>query len=88
MWYVFIIPFVAFFITFLCIAGSVFRAHKHSNDTMQDMVNTISAYAEKEVQQAFTTKHEETKTCEYCGSKISNNNSKCDSCGAKGNKGK
>ena len=83
MWYVFVIPFAIFFIVFLVIAKHFFNVHRHNDDTMEDMISTISAYAEKQVQETFEQPKEETKTCEYCGSTIPANSKKCDSCGAK-----
>ena len=47
MWYVFVIPFAIFFIVFLVIAKHFFNVHRHNDDTMEDMISTISAYAEK-----------------------------------------
>ena len=83
MWYVFVIPFVIFFVVFLFIAKSFFRSHKHAKDTMEDMVHTITAYAEKQVEETLAQPKEETKICEYCGSTVASGSKKCDSCGAK-----
>lgn len=87
MWYVFVIPFIIFFIVFLVIVKNFFRAHKHTGDTMEDMITTISAYAEKQMEDTMkeidNSSREQTKTCEYCGSTISAGSSQCDSCGAK-----
>ena len=82
MWYVFVIPFAIFFIVFLIIAKSFFRSHKRAKDSMEDMIHTISAYAEQHVEEIAEHK-EETKICEYCGSSIPANSAQCDSCGAK-----
>ena len=65
------------------IAISAFKSHKKAGDTMQNMINTVSAYAEKEIQEIIEQPIEETKTCEYCGSTMSAHSSQCDSCGAK-----
>ncbi len=87
MFFLPIIIFGVFFIVFLIIGLSAFKSHKHVGDTMQDMINTVSAYAEKEfnnaIEQLDNKPHEKQKTCEYCGSAISAGSSKCDSCGAK-----
>ena len=86
MWYIPIIAFGIFFVIFLAIAISAFRSHKHTGDTMRNMINTVSAYAEKEIENVFNPPKEETKICEYCGSTIPNGNTKCNSCGAKAKK--
>ena len=82
----FFLPFIIFslfFIAFLVIALSAFKNHKKTTDTMTNMINTVSAYAENEIEKAFDEPKQETKVCEYCGSIISANETKCNSCGAK-----
>ena len=86
----FFLPFVifgVFFVVFLVIGLNAFKSHKHTTDTMTNMINTVSAYAEKQTtdisQQADNQAKQETKICEYCGSIISANETKCNSCGAK-----
>ncbi|MFQ6724030.1 MAG: hypothetical protein ACLRFE_01670 [Clostridia bacterium] len=85
MWIFPFLVFGIFFAVFLIIAISIFKSHKHSGDTMQNMINTISAYAEKEIEHHVKQLDADNteKTCEYCGSKISNGSNKCDACGAK-----
>lgn len=83
MWFMFVIPFIIFFIVFLMLALHLFRGHKHSKETMQNMVNTISAYAEREKQVQPVTPKEIEHFCEYCGSNVNVNDKKCASCGAK-----
>ena len=86
MWFMFVVPFVIFFVVFLMIAFSIFRGHKHTSDTMQNMINTVSAYAEKEVEKIFKEVEPQNKTCEYCGATLDNNATKCNACGAKAKK--
>ncbi len=80
MWFVFIVPLIIFFAIFLGIAKSIFFSHKSAEKDMQDMVTTISAYAEKsaEIQQEIVKE----KICEYCGAKVPHGVNKCTSCGA------
>lgn len=85
----FMLPFIIFgifFVVFLMIAISIFKSHQKTGDTMANMINTVSAYAENEIEKAFEPPKQETKTCEYCGSIISADSTKCDSCGAKAKK--
>ena len=82
----FFLPFIifgVFFVVFFMIIVSAVKSHKQTGDTMQNMINTVSAYAEKQMQEAFEQPQEETKTCEYCGSTISFGSTKCNACGAK-----
>jgi len=82
MWFMFVVPFIVFIVIFLSIAINMFFGHRNTGDTMRDMVNTISAYAEQKTQETFKEVKED-KTCEYCGAIIKKNSNKCDSCGAK-----
>ena len=82
----FALPFIifgVFFVVFLMIGISAFKTHKKTGETMQNMINTVSAYAEKELQKTFEQPKPQTKTCEYCGSTISEGSNKCEACGAK-----
>ena len=86
----FFLPFIifgVFFITFLMIVISAFKSHKSSADTMTNMINTVSAYAEKQANSIIGTVENQAKQsikiCEYCGSQISAGDNKCSSCGAK-----
>ncbi len=83
MWFIFVIPFVVFFVIFLLIAKHFFHPHKMLDDAV-DMANTVSAYAEQ-IKTELEPEPEpvKEKICEYCGSTIAEGNSKCDSCGAK-----
>ena len=83
MWFMFVIPFIIFFVVFLMIAFSFFRGHKQTGESMQHMINTVSAYAEQEVEKMFKELEPQNKTCEYCGATLDNNAIKCNSCGAK-----
>ena len=85
MFFIPIIIFVVFFVVFLVIGLSATKMHKHSADTMTDMISTISAYADKQAKsfEDNIAKYSATKICEYCGSSISASSTKCNSCGAK-----
>jgi len=86
MWFMFVVPFIVFFIIFLSVAINMFHSHKNSGYTIQNMVNTISAYAEQQKENEEVEKpqiKEENKICEYCGSVVKNKSDKCGSCGAK-----
>ena len=91
MWYIFVIPFIIFFVVFLIIAKNFFHLHKHNGndgdiidmaESMQEMINTITIYDENEDKEEPKPIVEQTKTCEYCGSTVSIRDTKCDSCGA------
>ena len=83
MWFMFVIPFVVFFIIFLLVAISIFKTHKKGGDTIQNMINSSADFIENEIKQVFAPKKEETKTCEYCGSTMPANSTQCNGCGAK-----
>lgn len=80
MWFVFIVPLIIFFVIFLGIAKSIFLSHKSAEKNIQDMVTTISAYADK----TSSVEQEIIKevVCEYCGAKVPDGASKCQACGA------
>ncbi len=84
----FVIPFIIFLITFLSIAISIFRAHRHAGGTVKDIINTVSAYAEQHAPKEVKPVEPQTKICEYCGATIDAKATKCNACGAraKGNK--
>lgn len=87
----FILPFIVFgifFVVFLVIVLNIFKSHKHTGDTMQNMINTVSARMEHEIQKVFEQPKDETRICEYCGSTISANATQCEACGAKVSKKK
>ena len=86
MWFMFVVPFIVFFVIFLSVAINIFHGHKHTGDTIQNMVNTISAFAEQQKEDdivKYTQPKQENRTCEYCGSSVKSNSNKCDACGAK-----
>ena len=83
MWFMFVIPFGIFFVVFLMIAISMFKGHKTVGDSMQNMINTVSAYAEQQAQKEIKPIEPQTKTCEYCGATLDAKATQCQSCGAK-----
>ena len=87
MWFMFVIPFIMFFITFLTIVFTTIRAHNHSKSATKSSPTTISRHPESiEIYVPVTPiqqPKEDVKTCEYCGSKIKSGETKCDACGAK-----
>ena len=50
---------------------------------MTNMINTVSASVQQEINKVLEQPKEENKVCEYCGSTIPADSTKCDSCGAK-----
>lgn len=94
MWFMFVIPFVIFFIVFLMIAKSMFRSHKKTVERMRNMVKNASGDGDQEVvevyipvqsiqqNQAEASKPKEI-VCDYCGERVSESKSECPSCGAR-----
>ena len=91
MWFMFVIPFVIFFVVFLFIAKSMFRSHKKVGDTMQKMIEHNVNKADNEIIEVYIPvtpaqpvepKHEEV-ICEYCGESVHDGQRACPSCGAR-----
>lgn len=81
-----IMPFAifgVFFIVFLMIAVRTAKLHKKAGKTISNIFETVSSNVEQQIENRLGQSKEETKTCEYCGSTIPADSSKCDSCGAK-----
>ncbi len=83
MWFMFVVPFIIFFIVFTFIVRSFIRSHKSTDIIIRQTGSTISAFAEEKIENVIEKPKEETKVCEYCGSVVANNSVKCNSCGAK-----
>ena len=80
MWFMFVIPFVIFFVVFLMIAINMFRGHHKNIDTMQTMIEDV---ARKNIEvHSHNIEQKYEKMCEYCGSKIASGENRCGSCGA------
>ena len=92
MWFVFVIPFVMFFVVFLFIAKNLFKSHKVDKDTMQNMIEKDSIYnsqpevtneyAPADSEQVIEIKDKEF-LCDYCGKKVNPGQTACSSCGAR-----
>ena len=80
-----LIPIIVFVIAFLFIASVAFssfkKAKKNVNRSIPVIEQSFNEHLNK-VAMASIAK-QENKTCEYCGSNISSEANKCDSCGAK-----
>lgn len=89
MFFLPIIIFAVFFVVFIIIGLSAVKSHKQTGDTIQNMINTVSAYAKNQMQDEAELSNNqlksETKVCEYCGSQLSAGVTKCGACGAKVN---
>lgn len=81
-----IIVFIIFFVVLSFIAKAMFQ-HYHIEDTMKNMIDTVSAYPEKTLNEVLTEKVHQTSApeikCEYCGSTIKEGQNQCEHCGAK-----
>ena len=86
MWFMFVFPFIMFFIIFTAVVFNMIRVHKASGDSVKKIINTVSAYAEQQEAKEIKPVEPQTKTCEYCGASIDAKAMKCDSCGAKAKK--
>ena len=82
MFFLPIVVFIVFFVVFLSIALTFSKSHKQVDNTIKDIVTTVSAYAEKNIEQ-LKEEVKKDKICEYCGSTISADSAKCSFCGAK-----
>ena len=85
MWFMFVIPFIIFFVIFLSIVGSFFKSHHKVGDIklpdVDTIFDTVSAYAEKQVENL--PKLEQEQVCEYCGSTVKTDETKCMTCRTK-----
>lgn len=90
MWFVFVIPFVVFFVIFLSIAKKLFKGHRSDEDSMNKMLEEQSYeeppkgdIVELYIPAQLAQEKEEYKTCEYCGERVPAEKRECPSCGAR-----
>ena len=89
MWFMFVFPFIIFFVVFLGIITTFFKTHKQVGDIKSKVSQTISAFPETyepiEIFVPVTPKEPKIEyvVCEYCGSKVKSSELKCNACGAK-----
>jgi len=82
MWFMFVIPFITFFIIFFSMVTSFFKAHKKTSETIEKTIPTILLGVEYTGKEAKEEKPEQIE-CEYCGEVALHEDTKCRACGAR-----
>lgn len=80
-----ILPFVIFFVVFAIIVVSAVKTAKKNGGEIKSLLNEKDELVEM-VKKNFAKKLNPQKYkrhCEYCGTELSDDATKCDSCGAK-----
>ena len=84
MGFMVLIPIMVFIAAFFFIASIAFSSFKRSRKTANKTIPIIEQrFDEYMAKNTESIENQENKMCEYCGSHISNDATKCDSCGAK-----